>query len=85
MADVWAGSGYTKGGTMTTYKLELMPDSSHQWRLLELRPRQGTRGGLRYVCVAIGTGKSNMERLETELLMKPQRPTLFVKKQRKPK
>jgi hypothetical protein len=53
---------------MTTYKLELLPDSSHQWRLLELRPRKGTRGGLRYVCIAIGTGKTNMERLETELI-----------------
>jgi hypothetical protein len=71
---------------MTTYKLELMPDSSHQWRLLELRPRKGTRGGLRYVCIAIGTGKINMERLEAELTMKPQRLTLFPKKkQRKPK
>lgn len=69
---------------MTTYKLELLPDSSHQWRLLELRPRKGTRGGLRYVCIAIGTGRSNMERLETELLMKPLKPTLFAR-QRKPK
>jgi hypothetical protein len=56
---------------MTTYKLELLPDSTHQWRLLELRPRKGTRGGLRYVCVAIGTGKTNMERLEAELFKPP--------------
>lgn len=73
---------------MTTYKLELIPDSSHQWRLLELRPRKGTRGGLLYVCIAIGTGTQNMERLEAELMLKPQRPTLFAKskkKQRKPK
>lgn len=56
--------------SMTTYKLEMLPDSSYQWRLLELRPRKGTRGGLRYVCIAIGTGRTNMERLETELTMK---------------
>jgi hypothetical protein len=82
MDDVW--SNLTKGKAMTTYKLELLPDSSHQWRLLELRPRKGTRGGLRYVCIAIGTGKTNMERLETELTMKPLKPTLFAR-QRKPK
>ena len=52
---------------MTTYKLEMIPDSLHQWRLLELRPRKGTRGGLRYVCIAIGSGQLNMERLEAEL------------------
>lgn len=52
---------------MTRYKLELIPDSAHQWRLLELRPRKGTRGGLRYVCIAIGTGRKNMETLELEL------------------
>jgi hypothetical protein len=67
---------------MTTYKLELLPDSSHQWRLLELRPRKGTRGGLRYVCIAIGTGKTNMERLETELTMKPLKPTLFARQRK---
>lgn len=65
---------------MTTYKLEMIPDSSHQWRLLELRPRKGTRGGLRYVCVAIGSGQQNMERLEAELVLKP---TLFAKSKNK--
>jgi hypothetical protein len=67
---------------MTTYKLELLPDSSHQWRLLELRPRKGTRGGLRYVCIAIGTGKTNMDRLETELAAKPLKPTLFARQRK---
>lgn len=67
---------------MTTYKLEMMPDSSHQWRLLELRPRKGTRGGLRYVCIAIGSGRLNMERLEAELTQVT-KPTLFPKRHKK--
>lgn len=69
---------------MTRYKLEPLPDSSHQWRLLELRPRKGTRGGLRYVCIAIGTGSKNMENLEAEL-NRAVTPTLFGKRARKPK
>lgn len=67
---------------MTTYKLEMIPDSSHQWRLLELRPRKGTRGGLRYVCIAIGSGQQNMERLEAEL-SQVGRPTLFPKRKKR--
>lgn len=67
---------------MTRYKLELIPDSAHQWRLLELRPRKGTRGGLRYVCIAIGTGRKNMETLEMELT-KPTKTVGERKRKRK--
>ena len=49
------------------YKVESISDSTHQWRLLELRPRKGAAGGPRYVCIAIGTGKKNMEKLKRVL------------------
>jgi len=51
----------------TRYRLEPIPDSTHQWRLLILRPRKGARGGKRYVCIAIGTGMKNMQELEHAL------------------
>lgn len=52
---------------ISRYRLEPIPDSSHQWRLLVLRPRKGSRGGKRYICIAIGTGRKNMLELERAL------------------
>lgn len=48
------------------YKLQPIKDSTHQWRLLELKPVKGKRGH-HYVCIAIGTGTQNMHRLEKAL------------------
>lgn len=50
------------------YKVVLVRDSSHQWRLLELRPpKKGERGRSRFVCIAIGTGRVNASRLKKHL------------------
>lgn len=49
------------------YKIEQVTDHPHMYRIMELKPRKGNRGGPRYECVAIGVGKTNMDRLARKL------------------